>query len=231
MKIALCFSGQPRYLKDGYENIYENILSKYSPDVFVHTWWDDSMKNKKMELSPTLSYKRNYYWEENSLDIIKSLYSPKILLNESQIEFDTYSNVNYELCSPKNVHSMLYSIEKSNEIKKTYEKKNNFIYDAVIRCRFDTVFHKFDVDLYQINLTYINCFVMDCGSLNDQFAISTSENMDKYSSVYSNLEKYQKSGWTRFIGEKLLEHHLDSNNLNWKNPDLVGKIKISIIIK
>ena len=73
MKFALCFSGQPRYLNDGYIGVYENILSKYSPDVFVHTWWDDSMKNGKMDLSSSLAYNRTYYWEKNTLDLIESL--------------------------------------------------------------------------------------------------------------------------------------------------------------
>ena len=112
MKIALCLSGQPRYLNEGYSGIYENILSKYSPDIFVHTWWDNSMKNKKMDLSSSLSYNRTYYWEKNTLDLIESLYSPKVLFHQEQIKFETYSNVNYELCTPNNVHSMFYSIEK-----------------------------------------------------------------------------------------------------------------------
>jgi hypothetical protein len=231
MKIALCLSGQPRYIDDGYNGIYKNILSKYSPDIFIHTWWNDSMKNKKMDLPSSLSSDRTYYWKDDTLDLIESRYSPKVFFHQPQIEFETYSNVNYELCRPSNVHSMFYSIEQSNEIKKKYEIKNNFVYDAVIRCRFDTQFNKFDINLLNIDLNYINCYTLSHGFPNDQFAISTSENMNTYSSVYSNLEKYQKSGWTRFIGERLLKHHLDLNNLDWNSPNLNEKIDINIIKK
>ena len=35
MKVALCISGQPRYLDEGYAQINKNILQKYSPDVFI----------------------------------------------------------------------------------------------------------------------------------------------------------------------------------------------------
>ena len=112
MKIALCLSGQPRYLNEGYAGIYKNILSKYSPDIFVHTWWDNSMKNKKMDLSSSLSYNRTYYWEKNTLDLIESLYSPKVLFHQKQLEFETHYNVNYEFCTPNNVNSMFYSIER-----------------------------------------------------------------------------------------------------------------------
>lgn len=231
MKIALCFSGQPRYLDEGYLQIYKNILVKYNVDIFVHTWWDEKMSNKQMTLNSLLSYGRKYIWKPNTLELIEKYYSPKKILHQHQIEFETYSNVNYELCTPKNVHSMFYSIEKSNQLKSDYEIENNFVYDAVIRCRFDIQFNKFEVDLLDIDLNYINCYNLSYGFPNDQFAISTSKNMNKYSSVYSNLEKYQKDGWTGFIGERLLKHHLDLNDLNWKNPDLIGKLDIDIIKK
>ena len=231
MKIALCFSGQPRYLKECYPAIYKNLLEKYSPDVFVHTWWDESMPNKKMDLPSSLSYNRTYFWEEDSIDIIKNFYSPKVLFHEKQIEFETYSNVDYMLSRPSNVHSMFYSLEQSNKIKTDYEKENKFIYDAVIRCRLDTVFPVFDIDFYNIDLGYINCFVMGHGVLNDQFAISTSKNMNKYSTVYSSLDEYQKSGFTKFIGEELLTHHLNTNGLNWNNSKIVDKLEVSILIK
>lgn len=231
MKIALCFSGQPRYLKESYEGIYDNILNKYSPDVFVHTWWDDSMPNQKMNLSSLISYGREYYWEENTIGLIQQYYSPKEFFYEPQIQFQKYNNVDYEMCNPFNIHSMFYSLEKSNEIKKNYEIKNKFLYDAVIRCRFDTKFIKFEIDFFDINLNYVNLYDMGNGYPNDQFAISTSENMNIYSSVYRNLDKYQKSGHTGFVGERLLKHHLEMNNLNWNNPDIKGKININIIVK
>lgn len=231
MKIALCFSGQPRYLKEAYSGIYSNLIEKYSPDVFVHTWWDESMSNKKMELSTTLSYNRTYYWEKNTIDIIEKLYSPKKIFYQPQIKFKIYDNVNYELCNPQSVHSMFYSLEESNKLKKKYEEDNNFVYDTVIRCRFDILFNAFDINFYDINLSYINCHVMNNNFPNDQFAISTSKNMDKYSSVYSNLEQYQKFGWTGFIGERLLKYHMDLNNLNWNNSNLKNKLQVDIIKK
>lgn len=231
MKIALCFSGQPRYLKEAYSGIYSNLIEKYSPDVFVHTWWDESMADKKMELSTTLSYNRTYYWEKNTINMIKKLYLPKKIFYQPQINFKIYDNVNYELCNPQSVHSMFYSLEKSNKLKKKYEEDNNFVYDVVIRCRFDTLFDKFDINFYDIDMSYINCHVMNHNIPNDQFAISNSKNMDKYSSVYSNLEQYQKFGWTGFIGERLLKYHMDLNNLNWNNSNLKNKLQVGIIKK
>ena len=42
MKIAICLSGQPRYLEYGYFFIKKFILDKYSVDTFIHTWFDES---------------------------------------------------------------------------------------------------------------------------------------------------------------------------------------------
>tara|TARA_R100001163_G_C5068190_1_gene208135 strand:+ start:3376 stop:3552 length:177 start_codon:yes stop_codon:yes gene_type:complete len=44
MKIALQFSGQPRFIEDKicYISIKNNILDKYDCDVFCHFWWDEN---------------------------------------------------------------------------------------------------------------------------------------------------------------------------------------------
>ena len=230
MKVALCISGQPRYLEEGYTHIDKNILQKYSPDVFVHTWWDNSMSNKKMELPTTLSYGRTYYWKEDTIDIIKKFYDPVVLLYEPQIIFNPFSDVNYELARPSNVHSMFFSIQRSNQLKIKYEKENNFSYDIVIRCRFDIDIIKFDIDLYNLSMDYLNCYAMG-DSPNSDLAISSSKNMNVYSSLYNNFEKYRQDGWKQFVGEGLTKYHLGQNNISWDNPEIRNKLVNSIIIK
>ncbi|MAU75245.1 MAG: hypothetical protein CL831_00040 [Crocinitomicaceae bacterium] len=230
MKVALCISGQPRYLEEGYAHINKNILQKYSPDVFVHTWWDNSMSNKRMELPATLSYGRTYYWKEDTIDVIKKIYKPAIFLYEPQIVFDTFNDVNYELARPSNVHSMFFSIQRSNQLKMQYEKENSFLYDIVIRCRFDIEIIKFDIDLYNLSMDYVNCYAMK-ESPNSDLAISSSKNMDIYSSLYDNFKKYKQDGWKQFVGEGLVKHHLNKNNISWDNPVIRNKLINSIIIK
>jgi hypothetical protein len=230
MRIALCLSGQPRYLDEGFEQIDKNILSKYSVDVFIHTWWDDKMVNQKMILSEKLSYNRNYIWKEDTIDIIKKYYSPIYFQYEPQIQFNPYLKVNYELCTPESVHSMFYSLQQSNEFKKNYELNNNFKYDAAIRCRFDISINKFEIDFYDLDLSLIGCYVLNHEFPNDQFAISSSNNMDVYSNVFSNLERYYQSGWTGFTGERLLKYHLEQNKLKF-NHQIQKNIDINIIKK
>lgn len=217
MKIALCLSGQPRYLDDGYNQIYNNLLSKYDIDVFVHTWWDETEIGKKFVLSEKLKYGRECKIEEDTLDKIIRYYKPKIFYNETQKKFNIYEDVNYGLLNPISPYSMYYSIMKSNQIKSMYELDKEFKYDLVIRCRFDIMFKTFNLDLNNLdsNLIYVSGEIDSNGQKNtpnDQFAISSSANMDYYSDLYSNLEKYKLLGFKNFIGEELLKHHIIDNS-------------------
>jgi hypothetical protein len=191
MKIAICLSGQPRYLEDGILQIYQNITSKYKDvDFFVHTWWNDEMAGKPMQLSTKLNYGRSYTWDKDTINKIKFVYNPKLMTYESQKDFNIYPDVNYELCSPISPYSMFYSIREANNLKSKWENDNNFKYDLVIRCRFDIEFKKFNLDLDVIDNNKMYIYSMGNGFPNDQFAISSSNNMDYYSNLYDNLEVY-----------------------------------------
>ena len=45
MKIALCLSGQPRCVKEGYEYYKKNLLDHYDVDVFCHVWDTDGAEH------------------------------------------------------------------------------------------------------------------------------------------------------------------------------------------
>jgi hypothetical protein len=224
MKIALCLSGQPRYLDEGYEQINRNLLSKYDIDCFVHTWWDDSMKNESMVLSPNLNYGRKYIWKENTLETIVKYYSPKIFMHQKQIEFDTFDYIDYGPCFPQYVHSMFYSIMMCNNLKKIYEKENNFIYDVVIKSRFDAKFNRFNIDLEKLDMNYLYAQHYREHITDDKFIISSSKNMDVYSSAFKFFEQYSKDpnfnyrdsadgGYKMWVGENILSHHLYDKNV------------------
>lgn len=230
MKIAVCLSGQPRFIERGYHQIYDNIISKYeNVDFFVHTWWSDDM-NKDQFVKGNDGYKlddfgklRQYTYPLDTLELIMKYYRPKLILNEPQIKFEQHENVNYETINPLSLYSMYYSVKTSNSLKKFYENKNNFVYDIVIRARFDILFEKFDIDFNDIDLSYIYTHTVGLDHPNDQFAISNSENMDYYSSLFDKIDDYYKEGFDRFVGERLLKYHL-KNKLH-----ISEKIKNNII--
>ena len=72
MKIALCFSGQPRNVEKGAGLIQKCFLDCDKMDVFVHCWWSDDMIGKR--------FVNAWGWEqtdttpENQIEIIRKLY-------------------------------------------------------------------------------------------------------------------------------------------------------------
>jgi hypothetical protein len=217
MRIAVCLSGQPRFLDNGYQQIFEKIISKYNDvDFFIHTWWNDELNAKGAN--------RNYTFKSDTLKLIMDYYKPRLILNEPQMYFNIYNDVDYETINPISPYSMFYSIKVSNDLKSFYEKKNNFKYDVVIRCRFDILINRFDINLSDIDLSYIYTDTVGNGFPNDQLAISSSENMDYYCSLYDSINDYYNEGFRNFVGERLLRHHLKDSKLLFTD-----KIKNDII--
>lgn len=227
MKIALLFAGQPRYLDEAYNNIYDKILSKYDIDCFVHTWWDESLSNKKLEFYHKLTYGRTYFYKEDTLETIMSLYSPKVMMYQKQKEFEIYEG-NYALSNPLSAYSQWYSVMKVNELKNQYMESSDTNYDLVIRCRFDCKLMKFDIDLQQyLNTDFLYAKVIPDDVIKplitDQFAISSSKVMDVYCNLYNHLYEYylngqgnEKDGW---VAERLITYHLNTQNIKIKNID------------
>lgn len=237
MKIALLFSGQPRYLNDGYKTLYDNLLSKYDVDCFVHTWWDKKLAGKNVNFYNKLTYGRNCIYEEKTLETIVSLYNPKLMMYQKQKEFDIYPG-DYAMANPLTTYSQWFSVLKTNELKNYYSEASGIYYDLTIRCRFDCNLIKFDIDLED----YLDTPFVHTKSgfhanenyefITDQFAISSTKVMDEYCSLYCNLEKYYqeglgetKHGW---VGERLITYHLNSKGIKFKNID-PSKFDIDIL--
>jgi len=215
MKIALCLSGQPRYIDIGYQYLYNNILSKYNIDVFSHIWYDEELIDSDIEFC--IRYNRSHKWEKDSDKKILNLYNPKKYIFESPKSFSVqpFTGANFELIKPENVLSMFYSIEQANKLKKEYEKENNFRYDLVIRSRTDIILHNFNLNLNTVDKNKIYCYGLDQFMFentiicNDQFAFGSSEYMDIYSSLFSMLEYYwQTYKPPSMVGERILTTHL-----------------------
>lgn len=133
MKVAFClvglaggindkFGGLPVDFKRGYKHYKKHILDKNDCDVFIHSW--------------SVQFEKE----------VKEAYKPKKSIFEKQIIFD---KPNFLLkISSKNalrkhsIYSRWYSTKKVIELKKEYERENNFKYDCVFLTRFDVAFFK-----------------------------------------------------------------------------------------
>ncbi len=201
MKIALCLSGQPRCVQQGFEYHKKNLLDHYDVTVFCHVWQ-----------GPGLEY--------------LSLYKPEVVMMENSLTNDLskYTRVpppqpNWKVKDPaRAAWNLTYSLMQANELKNVFEENNSMKFDWVIRSRYDfalnTVIPFTELDN---NKLYIpNCRqtpTRDFG--NDQFAFSSSENMDKYADCFKQIDKFYDQG-TIMIGEEMMA-------ANWREKGLVGE--------
>lgn len=200
MKIALCFSGQARSFKKGFEYYKRNLLDFYDVDIFIHSW-----KSK---------------YEQEILD----LYKPVKFLFEEPLSGDF--DLKYPNTPNKDRHpsrftvSMLYSVQKSCELKCDYEVSNDFKYDWVIKSRTDFALNgKIPFDKAKPGKLYIpNCITVESRDFgNDQFAFGSSDVMNKRMTIYTNMDRFYSQGCI-MIGEHMMReqiklHGLGGNNL------------------
>jgi uncharacterized membrane protein YoaT (DUF817 family) len=77
MKIAICFSGQPRFIEECYSGIKSNIIdanSKHDIDIFVHTWFSPEITGKVLYHNLFSSFSGDAKITEDSIEKISELY-------------------------------------------------------------------------------------------------------------------------------------------------------------
>jgi hypothetical protein len=202
MKVALCLSGQPRSVKEGYEYVKKNLLDLNDVTVFCHVW------------------------ESPNVELVSELYKPEVLMVEKPINPDLskYTRVpppqpNWKVKNPAlSTYAQLYALNKCNELKSIYEEQNGFKFDWVIRSRFDFALN-ISIPFEMLNNTklYIpNCRMVPARNFgNDQFALSSSDNMNKYSETFNNIDKFYDNGTIMMCEDMMSE--------NWKLNGLVGE--------
>ena len=186
MKIALCLSGQPRSLQEGFHYHSRNLIEEYDVDVFVHSWNSD-FNGKVLRL-----YKPTRHQFEN-------------------IKFDESHDIKYKYSDdttwlPKNALSAFYSLHQANSLKSEHEKENGFIYDWVLRSRFD---YALNTIIPFNNLDNEKLYTPDRPDqlLCDQFAFSSSSIIDKYANTFNHIDEfYSKGCW--MLGEHLLANNI-----------------------
>jgi len=194
MKIALCFSGQPRYLREAYENIKENLMTnEHEIDVFAHFWWQDEYVGEVISRGSSNKY------TENMENYFQEMYHPVKMVCEPYIDVNTpesYKTAKYpagDINDAKlayyNAKSMFYSIQQSLE----YAFDSGKEYDLYVRIRSDiTLDSVFRWDTFTNNKMYV---VDGRGAghdryLTDVFALGNLNQMRKYSRLYNYIDKY-----------------------------------------
>ena len=220
MRIAWCLYGQPRKYKKGFEYTKRNLFDHHDVDVFFHTWHDIDKVGQEYD---TLTCHDPGSHEADIKENLLSLYKPKKYSFEKSIKFHDESDG----LGTNVFFSYTYSRFQANENKKKYEQENNFRYDWVICARFDwaqnsqILFQELDYSFMYLpdyNGTISNPNNLHC---NDQFAFSSSENMDIYTNLFNNIKDYWSSMEIKHMRENLLFHHLVTNGVKMKHFDYI----------
>jgi hypothetical protein len=199
MKVAVCISGQPRYLKECMPFVKQNLLNNV--DVFFHCWWDESLIGTFYDSSQPHQIGSAGSYTEDVPELLK-LFNPVKFEIEKPRVFEEVSKItSAPTAKSSSVCSMFYSKWKANSLKVQHEKDSGSVYDLVVSTRFD-LFYETLIDfnqLMQYKDEYLilpakwqddrELFIPGLGdyTMNDCFAISSSPNMDIYSQVYPNL--------------------------------------------
>jgi len=152
MKIALCFHGLPRLLKQCNRNIIDYFIAQTRAtgcivDIYAHFWWDDTHKGCVNRLHIPEKYDLN----EDQIQLFKELYNPvKVIYEDCPDDFDGSSTnlqgYNTEHIRDDNLFSKLMAsiivyglycrfVSATKVLDLVKEQGND--YDLIIICRTD----------------------------------------------------------------------------------------------
>lgn len=219
MKLALCFSGQPRFVEECSSLILKNVIQDYDVDVFAHLWMDKELQNNPYK------YGGDGGWEHqriksNADEIFQDIYNPVSLVTEPSRTFKDFElesdfelserkywsgglekEPNYMFRQINNSISYFCSLNEVNRLRKLYEYKNNIKYDYVIRCRTDSQIHQ-PVRYENYNQQSVHCTSTQAPPpfINDWFNFGGTEAMEGFMGCFSLLKylmmqtKYHREG-------------------------------------
>jgi len=199
MKIALCLSGQPRFVQEVAPYIIKNCCDGYDVDVFAHLWFDEDLQTKPYKFEGQWQIQRLrstavdevlqiYNPVSHIIEPSKKFIDPTIHFETSLKRYWTWGELGQEFRDRiiNNTISYYYSLNQVNNLKKTYEYANGFKYDWVVRCRTDTILHtKINYEHYDSNvINFSNISNQPDGMINDWFDFGGSKIMDVFMSVF-----------------------------------------------
>lgn len=210
MRIALCFSGQPRFVEEVASSILENVIGYYNVDVFAHLWFDEDLQTKPYKYGGAGQWKDQRI-APDAIEKFKEIYKPKSIIVEKSKKFfdselsenyypslkrykwgsiDNPDEPNFEVRDVNNIISYYYSLLKVCTLKKEYEHANDFKYDYVLKIRTDSVIHnKIDYKGFPKDiLFYSGNQNQPDGMINDWFNFGGSKIMDVFMSAYPVID-------------------------------------------
>lgn len=210
MKIALCLSGQPRFVNEVSPFIIKNVCEGYDIDVFAHLWFDEDITNNPYKYGGNGNWVNQRISKTAILDFlsiykpVNHIVEPSKQFNDAQLKTDYCYKPNGDLVNwskhwkestepnyrdriVNNWISYHYSLTQVNRLKKEHEYKNNFKYDFVVKCRTDTIIKtKLKYENYDPNCVhYTNKLNQPDNMIADWINFGGSGPMDVFMSTFN----------------------------------------------
>jgi hypothetical protein len=181
MKIAVCLSGQPRFAKEGVQNITKNLLEPNGiSDIFIHAWKAERFASAQPH------YENRWGWQPGTEEILLSL-KPKQLLIQEDYDFKQFADLaNLPTAIQTKLASMFYSSFRANQLKQEHEELCGKKYDLIIKTRLDINYHKpvvlseLDLDLSGLNVSQMHQQIR----IDDSYPISNGGNYSSMSDTW-----------------------------------------------
>lgn len=209
MKIALCFSGQPRFINECANSIIQNVIhaNNAQVDVFAHLWFGEKLlsepykfggngqwKDQRIDSGAIYDFKRIYNVHENNIKVERPIkFSSNFMEEDFEVSqkrywphsLDEKLEPNFKEWRIDATLSNFYSMSKVNELKSLHEHKNNFQYDWVIKCRTDVnVLQPLVLNQYDSEVFNCTSLMQQPPHVNDWLCWGNSEVMSCFMGVF-----------------------------------------------
>lgn len=217
MRIAICFSGQPRFINECAAAIKKNVIPtgpsiQHAIDIFAHLWFSHDSCNDPYKYGGSGGWK-NQRINPTAIQSFVDQYCPTKLKYESpsrfvdqDIEFDgslarywrgginNPEEPDFRNRTVNNCLSYFYSLSEVNRMRKLHEHQNGIHYDYVVRCRTDVILtapvQYAQYDKNKLHYSTINA--QPDGMVCDWFNFGGREAMDAFMSPYANIDSLIK---------------------------------------
>lgn len=222
MRIALCLSGQPRGLPLSIDLLKKGLVEPNKiTDVFFHAWHNEEDVGKSYNSAQSNQNSIVGCVKPQTKETLVEQLQPLKYIVEPQKEFPHLRSLIQEPSANQELlGSNFYSVWMANELKKQHEQEQGFVYDMVVRTRYDLFYYE-QVDLMKCvqavsegKIVVMEEFQnhQDWKNNSDKpmvdiFAVGNSAVMDVFSGVYPNMESLNKVINPRF-GENFLGWHV-----------------------
>jgi len=194
MRLAILVAGRLLHFKEHYANIMEKIVQENTVDFFVSH-------------SPELN---------DNVEEFKELYKP-ITFNNELLQIKEI-NPNYRHPNEVNCKKMFYNRQRVFNDFKEYITNNALLYDIIINYRIDT-YSSDRINYCQFTDLHTSTIYIPSGAdwsqigTCDQMAFGNIDVMERYMSIYNDIDHYLGVGGCRITGEELVYTCLKVNNI------------------